>query len=100
MNSINLQDIKIGEDASVSDLRNAVIFLLNVVEGLWKEKEDLFLSNQLLKDEINRLKGEQGLLSLKQRRASIQIRMIIRVKEKKKAAESRKRIQKKIVEIR
>lgn len=61
MDNLNLQDIKIGEDASISDLRNTVTILLNVIEQLWARQEELLKENQSLKDEINRLKGEQGV---------------------------------------
>lgn len=60
MDRLNLQDIKIDKDADISDLRHTVTVLLNVVEQLWSKQEDLLKENQSLKDEINRLKGEQG----------------------------------------
>lgn len=65
MDNLNLQDIKIGEDADISDLRNTVTLLLNVVEKLWTSRENLLKENQSLKDEINRLKGEQGMPKFK-----------------------------------
>jgi len=65
MDNLNLQDIKIGEDADISELRNTVTLLLNIVEKLWTSQEKLLIENQSLKDEINRLKGEQGVPKFK-----------------------------------
>ena len=54
-----LKNIKLGEDARLSDLRKSVIVLVNMVEELWSENKELKEENVKLKDEINRLKGEQ-----------------------------------------
>lgn len=65
MDNLNLQDIKIGEEASITDLRDTITLLLNVVETLWSKQEDLLRETESLKDEINRLKGEQGVPKFK-----------------------------------
>ena len=44
----------------VEGARQAIIQLLNLVEGLASDNRELRDENQRLRDEINRLKGEQG----------------------------------------
>ena len=55
------EEINIDVD-KVSDphLKTIIIKLLNIVEALSIENKDLKEKNQKLKDEVNRLKGEQG----------------------------------------
>jgi hypothetical protein len=45
--------------------RQALVLLLNLVEGIKQENERLRVTNQQLRDEINRLKGEQGKPDIK-----------------------------------
>ncbi|MGD9202470.1 MAG: transposase [Chitinispirillia bacterium] len=49
-------------------VKNAFIVLLNIVEELYAENKTLKMENQALKDEINRLKGEQGKPTIKPNR--------------------------------
>jgi hypothetical protein len=55
------------ETASLSDPKTKAIFngLLNLVDRLYSENESLGEENQQLKDEVNRLKGEQGKPTIK-----------------------------------
>jgi len=55
------------ETADLSDPKTKEIFhtLLNLVDQLYGENESLKEQNQLLKDEINRLRGEQGKPTIK-----------------------------------
>lgn len=41
MDNLNLQEIKIGEDTSISDLRNTVTVLLSAIKKLWVKQENL-----------------------------------------------------------
>ncbi len=45
--------------------KDAVTTLLNIVEASLAENEDLKKENQSLKDEVNRLKGEQGVPNIR-----------------------------------
>lgn len=53
-------------NASISDEQLAIVKkLLNIIERLASENETLSAEQQLLRDEINRLKGEQGKPNIK-----------------------------------
>ena len=52
----------------VEGARQAIVQLLNLVEGLASDNRELRDENQRLRDEINRLKGEQGKPSIKPNR--------------------------------
>ncbi len=56
-----ISDLKIEPDKIADqNLKTAVIVLLNLVEACVATVDELKAENQTLKDEINRLKGEQG----------------------------------------
>jgi hypothetical protein len=52
----------------VEGARQAIVQLLNLVEGLASDNRELREENQRLRDEINRLKGEQGKPKIKPNR--------------------------------
>jgi len=52
----------------VAGARQAIVQLLNLVEGLASDNHELRDENQRLRDEINRLKGEQGKPRIKPNR--------------------------------
>ena len=54
----------------VEGARQAIIQLLNLVEGLASDNRELREENQRLRDEINRLKGEQGKPQIKPNRVA------------------------------
>ena len=54
----------------VASARQAIIQLLNLVEGLAADNRELREENQRLRDEINRLKGEQGKPQIKPNRVA------------------------------
>lgn len=56
-----MRAIKIEDLDTPESYHQVVLLLLNVVEQLCLENETLKKTNQDLKDEINRLKGEQGV---------------------------------------
>lgn len=58
--SFQLPDIDINKLTDVKDLKQTVISMLNYVEFQHKEIQELKKENQKLRDEIHRLKGEQG----------------------------------------
>jgi len=51
-------------DSQTKDIFNS---LLNLIERLYSENEQFKEANQVLKDEINRLKGEDGRPDIKKR---------------------------------
>lgn len=50
---------------TLEDAQKAVVLLLNIVEEIKQEVEELKKENQKQRDEINRLKGEQGKPDIK-----------------------------------
>ncbi len=60
LSGFNPQEIKSQEGA-----QQAIVALLNLVEGLKQENQELRAEVQRLRDEINRLKGEQGKPDIK-----------------------------------
>lgn len=48
------------EIQDLEDARQAIVYLLNLIEEVVSENRELREENQRLRDEINRLKGEQG----------------------------------------
>lgn len=57
---LNPIDINPDQLNDISSLRQAVIILLNEIEAQYSKISELTKENRQLKDEINRLKGEQG----------------------------------------
>ena len=53
--------------------KNLLIVLLNIIEGQNRTINELYISNQQLKDEINKLKGEQGKPDIKSKKKSANI---------------------------
>lgn len=57
-----LQNIRLESDLrSDDDLRKTINLLLNLIEDVYTQNQGLLSENKELKDEINRLKGEQGV---------------------------------------
>jgi hypothetical protein len=77
-----------------SNLRVAVITLLNIVEFSISTIEELKKENQLLRDEINRLKGEQGKPNIRAQKigaGDISSEKERKPKQKKKVKKSKKK---------
>ena len=55
-----LFDIDIDKIDTVEDARNIIVEMVNIIESFYKEKIEQKQTEQDLRDEINRLKGEQG----------------------------------------
>ena len=55
-----LQNIDINLDHVDENIKKTILALLNIIEMLARENDDLRQQVQTLKNEINRLKGEQG----------------------------------------
>ena len=60
-----LTDLNINNIRSLEDALDRTCKLLNLVEVLSQENQELKRQNQTLRDEINRLKGEQGKPTIK-----------------------------------
>lgn len=65
-----LTDFNINHIRSLEDALDCIFKLLNLVETLSQEIQDLKRRNQELRDEINRLKGEQGKPKIRPREGS------------------------------
>ena len=56
-----IQQIKLSDASTHEELLSTTRVLLNIVEELYQKNQSLEAENRQLKDEINRLKGEQGV---------------------------------------
>ena len=77
------------------DIQTAVGILLNLVEKLVKENDDLRKNNQELKNEINRLKGEQGQPTIRPQKKDKDNHSSEDERNKRKKKKSRKKRSKK-----
>ena len=93
------EEINIDVD-KVSDphLKTIIIKLLNIVEALSIENKDLKEKNQKLKDEVNRLKGEQGKPVINPQTAKKDISSEKERKKKKKKKKSKRKKHKIIID--
>ena len=65
-----LTGLDINNITNLEDALDCICKLFNLVETLYQENQDLKRQNQELRDEINRLKGEQGKPTIRPRKGS------------------------------
>jgi hypothetical protein len=60
-----LKDFDISDTIDLESAREFIRKLLNLIEGVQQENQELKRLNQMLRDELRRLKGEQGKPDIK-----------------------------------
>ena len=87
-----LDDLDISNIRDLNDARDCITKLLNLIETLNQESLELKRQNQELRDEINRLKGEQGKPKIKPQKKTPE--QCSSEKERKKTKKRKKRSKK------
>ena len=63
-----LEDLDLNNIQDIQQARECIVMLLNLVESLKSDNRELREQVQCLRDEINRLKGEQGKPNIRPRK--------------------------------
>jgi hypothetical protein len=94
-----LKDFDISAIIDLDSARDAIVKLLNVIEGLQQENQELKHLNQLLRDELRRLNGEQGKPDIKPSRKDTGNRNVSSEKERKERKKRNKKSKKDRIKI-
>lgn len=94
-----LKDFDISAIIDLDSARDAIVKLLNLIEVLQQENQELKHLNQLLRDELRRLKGEQGKPDIKPSRKDTGNKNVSSEKERKERKKRNKKSKKDRIKI-
>jgi hypothetical protein len=94
-----LKDFDISTITDLDSARDAIVKLLNLIEGLQQEIQELKSLNQMLRDELRRLNGEQGKPDIKPSRKDTGNKNVSSEKERKGRKKRNKKSKKDRIKI-